>query len=158
MFFVVVGQSCNFMEGEVGGSGRVEDRMWECFREIQKWPLSRRLIGISLKNREEKKACAISVSSWREWALHLKDSRLLTLVGWWQSRPQSLEEHCYIGRYYNNRIEVSYRNSTLFPTPHFHSTFCYPLSVSCSDGLFRQQPSVLLWDVSLVSPFDQLCL
>ena len=49
--------------GEVGAGGCAEDRMWERFREIQRRPLSRRLIGISYKNREEKAACAILVSS-----------------------------------------------------------------------------------------------
>lgn len=51
------------MEGEVGAGGCAEDRMRERFREIQRRPLSRRLIGISYKNREEKAACAVLVSS-----------------------------------------------------------------------------------------------
>ena len=152
------------MEGEVGrlvagggGAACAEDRMWERFRETERWPLSRRLIGISYKNREEKVACVIWGSSWWEWALSLKDSRLLTLAGGWQSRPQSLEEHCYVGRCYNNRIEVSYRNSTLLPSPSLPQHVFYPRDVSCSEGLFRQQPSVPLCEVSLVPPLHQLC-
>ena len=146
---------------EVRGGGDAvcaEDRMWGRFREIERWPLSRRLIGISYKNREEKVACVILASSWWEWALSLKDSRLLTLVGGWQSRPQSLEEHCYVGRCYNNRIEVSYRNSALLPNPSLPQHVFYPGDVSCSEGLFRQQPSVPLCEVSLVSPLHQLCV
>lgn len=60
--------------------GKVEDGMGEGFRGIWRWALGRGLMGISYKNREERKVNVISTVLGYEWALGLVASGLLTPV------------------------------------------------------------------------------